>query len=175
MNETLTSLGRRMHIVEEITKNWNRMQQALTTINTEIAAVRESQQALTNLMEGISTGLDAVIEIEPPPEESVDDQAERLVRAWDWNVSGVQSQPMEKLSTILEVMVTEEEIAYAVTPPMMSVFAPPVSLPKIRPQGPPSVIAPTSTLPQSRPEGTPIAPLSTQFGVGNATLKEYME
>ena len=62
MNETLTNLGCRMHIVEEITKNWNSMQQELTTINTEIAAIRESQQALTNLMEGISTGLDAVVE-----------------------------------------------------------------------------------------------------------------
>ena len=42
MNKTLTSLVRRMHIMEEITKNWNRMQQELTTINTEIAAVWES-------------------------------------------------------------------------------------------------------------------------------------
>ena len=42
MNETLTSLGRRMHIVEEITKNWNRMQQELMMINTEVAVVRES-------------------------------------------------------------------------------------------------------------------------------------
>ena len=44
MNETLTSLARWMHIIEEITKNWNRMQQELTTINTKIAAVRESQR-----------------------------------------------------------------------------------------------------------------------------------
>ena len=49
MNETLTSLGRRMHIVEEITKNWNRMQQELMMINTEVAAVRESQKALTTV------------------------------------------------------------------------------------------------------------------------------
>ena len=41
MNETLTSLICWMHIVEEITKNWNRMQQELTTINTEITVVRE--------------------------------------------------------------------------------------------------------------------------------------
>ena len=67
MNETLTSLVHRMHIVEEITKNWNRMQQELTTINTEIAAVCEAQQALTTLMEGISTRLEAVPEIEPSP------------------------------------------------------------------------------------------------------------
>ena len=43
MNETLTSLVRCMHIMEEITKNWNRMQQELTTINTKIAVIRESQ------------------------------------------------------------------------------------------------------------------------------------
>ena len=47
-NETLTSLVRRMHIVEEITKNWNRMQQELTAINTELVVVRESQWALTH-------------------------------------------------------------------------------------------------------------------------------
>ena len=41
------------------------MQQELTSINTEIAAVREAQQALTTLMEGISTRLEAVPEIEP--------------------------------------------------------------------------------------------------------------
>ena len=43
MNKTLTSLVRHMHFVEEITKIWTRMQQELTTINTEIAAVRASQ------------------------------------------------------------------------------------------------------------------------------------
>ena len=69
MNETLTSLVRRMHIVEEITKNWNRMQQELTTINTEIGAIREAQTALHNLMQGISTRLDMVVETEPPLEE----------------------------------------------------------------------------------------------------------
>ena len=87
MNETLTSLGRWMHIVEEITKNWNRMQQELMTINTEVAAVRESQRALTTLMEGISTRLDTVGETEPPLEESVDPEAARLSRAWDFDGS----------------------------------------------------------------------------------------
>ena len=80
-------------------------------INTKIAAVHESQLALTTLMEGISTRLDTVTKTEPPPEELVDAEAERLVRAWDWNVSGVQSQPMERLSTILEVTSTKEETA----------------------------------------------------------------
>ena len=65
-----------MNIVEEITKNWNRMQQELTTINTKIVVVRESQLALTTLMEGISTRLDTIAETEPPPEESVDARAE---------------------------------------------------------------------------------------------------
>ena len=54
INETLTSLARRMNIVEEIMKNWNRMQQELMTINTKIVVVCESQWALTTLMEGIS-------------------------------------------------------------------------------------------------------------------------
>ena len=89
MNETLTSLVRRMHIMEEITKNWNRMQQELTTINTKIAAVHESQQALTTLMEGISTRLDAVPEIEPSPEEFGDSNADQLSQAWDFTGSGV--------------------------------------------------------------------------------------
>ena len=70
MNETLTSLGRRMHIVEEITKNWNRMQQELTIRSIpRLLRFGESQTALTTLMEGISTRLDMVGETEPPPEE----------------------------------------------------------------------------------------------------------
>ena len=89
MNETLTSLVRRMQIVEEITKNWNRMQQELTSINTEIAAVCEAQQALTTLMEGISTRLEAVPEIEPSPAEFGDPDADRLSQAWDFAGSGV--------------------------------------------------------------------------------------
>ena len=40
--------------------------------------VRESQLALTTLMDGISTRLDTVAEIEPPPEEFLDAGAERL-------------------------------------------------------------------------------------------------
>ena len=113
-----------MNIVEEMTKNWNHMQQELTTINTELVAVRESQLALTTLMEGISTRLDTVAETKPPPEESVDAGAERLTRAWDLNVSGLQSLPMERLSMILEVASIEEETAAAITDPMTSVFAP---------------------------------------------------
>ena len=58
-------------------KNWNRMQQELTTINTKIAAVHESPLALTTLMEGISTRLDTIPETEPPLEESFDAGAER--------------------------------------------------------------------------------------------------
>ena len=61
-NEALTILVRQMPIMEEMTKKWNWMQQELTTINTEIFAVRESQKVLTTLMEGISIRLDTVAE-----------------------------------------------------------------------------------------------------------------
>ena len=89
MNETLTSLVRRMQIMEEIMKNWNRMQQELTSINTKIAAVREAQQALTTLVEDISTRLEAVPELEPSPAEFGDSDADRLSQAWDFTGSGV--------------------------------------------------------------------------------------
>ena len=70
-----------MNIVAEITKNWNCIQQELTTINTELVAVRESQLALTTLMEGISTQLDTVVETKPTLEESVDVGGKPLPRA----------------------------------------------------------------------------------------------
>ena len=89
MNETLANLVRHMHIVEEITKNWSRIQQELTTINTEIVAVRESQRALTTLMEDISTWLDAVPKREPSLAEFGDSDADRLSQAWDFTGSGV--------------------------------------------------------------------------------------
>ena len=129
MNETLTSLGRRMHIVEEITRNWNRMQQELMMINIEVAVVREAQKALTTLMEGISTRLDTVGETEPPPEGSVDPEAARLSRAWEFDGSGTQALPMERLGTIHEVASTKEDTAPAVTAHPWSGFAPLMSLP----------------------------------------------
>ena len=82
---------------------------------------------------------------------------------------------MEMLATIPEVARTEKETTPAVPTPMMSTFAPPVSLPEIRPQGPPSVIAPSSSTTQSRPMVMPKAPISTQSGVDNAAFKEYVE
>ena len=63
----------------------------------------------------------------------------------------------------------------AVPTPMMSTFAPLVSLPKIRPQGPPSFSAPSSSAAHSRPMVMPRAPIPTQSGVGNAPFKEYVE
>ena len=54
---------------------------------------------------------------------------------------------METLATIPEVTGTREEIAPAVTAPMISIFAPPVSLLEIRSQGTPSVIAPSLSTP----------------------------
>ena len=82
---------------------------------------------------------------------------------------------MERLSTIPKVAGIEEETVYAITTPMISIFAPLVSLPEICPPGTPSLIAPSLALPQSPPVGMPIAPLCTQSGVGNTTLKEYVE
>ena len=73
MNETLTNLACRMNIVEETTKKWNRMQEELTTITTEIVVVRKPQLALTNLMEGISTRLDTMLEMDPTQDKSLDD------------------------------------------------------------------------------------------------------
>ena len=98
------------------------MQQELTTINTEIAVVRESQQALTTLMEGILTRLDVVPEIEPSPAEFGDSDVDRLAQAWDFNGFGMQKLPMERLATIPEVASIEAEIAPAATAPGMSVF-----------------------------------------------------
>ena len=146
------------------------MQQELMTINTEIAAVHEAQQALTTLMEGISTRLEAVPELEPSPEEFGDSDADRLSQAWDFTGSGVPLRPMERLATILEVAKTEVGQT-----PMMSTFAPPVSLPEIRPQGPPSFGAPSSSPALGWPMGMPKAPVSTQSGVDNAAFKEYVE
>ena len=65
------------------------MQQELTVINTEIAVVRESQWALTTLMEGISTRLEAVPEIEPSPAEFGDSDADQLSQARDFTGFGV--------------------------------------------------------------------------------------
>ena len=116
------------------------MQQELTTINTEIVAVCESQIALTTLMEGISTRLEAVPKREPSPAEFGDSDADQLSQAWDFNGSGVQSLPMERLATIPEVASTD-----TVPIPMMRTFTPPLSLSEIRPQGPPSFSAPSSS------------------------------
>ena len=76
---------------------------------------------------------------------------------------------------IPEVRGAEEETAFAITTPMQDIFAPPVSLPAIVPQGIPSVLAPSSSTAQNRPMVTPRAPISTQSEVGNATLNEYVE
>ena len=54
ITQILTNLARCMNIMGEITKIRNRMQQELTTINIEIAAVRNTQTALQNLMEGMA-------------------------------------------------------------------------------------------------------------------------
>ena len=72
---------------------------------------------------------------------------------------------------IPKVTGTEEETALAVTAPMISVFTSSVSLPEIRHQGTPSVIASSSSIAQSHPMVMPRTPISTQFGMGNATLK----
>ena len=75
-------------------------------MNTKIAIVCKAQMALHNLTEGILAWLDAVAKTKPPPEESLNDEAERLAKAWDWRVFRLPSQPMEELATILEVMDT---------------------------------------------------------------------
>ena len=97
-------------------------------------------------MEGISTRLDVVPEIKPSLEEFGDSDADRLSQTSDFNGSGVQSLPMERLATIPKVASTE-----VVPIPMMRTFAPPVSLPEIRPQGPPSFSAPSLSTAHSRP------------------------
>ena len=77
---------------------------------------------------------------------------------------------MERLATILEVANTE-----AVPTPMMSTFASLVSLPEIRPQGPPSFGAPLLSTAPSQPMVMPRAPVPTQSRGGNVAFKEYVE
>ena len=104
--------------------------------------VWKSQLALTNLMEGTSTRLDTIPEMDSMQNESLDDEARRLAKDWYSSGSGWFANLMERLATILEVMRTREETALAVRAPVISVFAPPVNLPKIRPQGASLVIDP---------------------------------
>ena len=121
-------------------------------------------------MEGISIRLEAVPEIEPSPTDFGDSDAYRLSQAWDFTGSGVPLRLMERLATIPEVASTE-----VVPPPMMSTFATPMSLPEIRPQGPPLFSAPSSSTAHSQPMVMPRAPIPPQSGVGNAAFKEYVE
>ena len=114
--------------------------------------------------------LGAVPETEPSPAEFGDSDADRLSQAWDFTGFGVPLRPMERLATIPEVARTE-----AVPTPMMSPFASPVSLPEIRPQGPPSFGTPFSSIAPSQPMVMPRAPVPTQSGVGNAPFKDYVE
>ena len=106
MNETLTNLAHWMNIVEESTKNSNRMQEELTTITTEIAAVRKSQMALTNLMEGISTRLDIMPEMDLTEDESLDDKTKKVAKDWYTSGFGWSTNPMERLAMIPKVMDT---------------------------------------------------------------------
>ena len=126
-------------------------------------------------MEGISTRLDTVGETEPPPEESVDPEAVRLSRAWDFDGSSVQALPMERLATIPEVASTEEDTAPTVTAPPLSVFRTSSESTRNLDFKVPHRFAPSLSTAQSRPMGMPRAPISTQSGVGNAAFKEYVE
>ena len=74
----------------------------------EIATVRKSHLALTNLMESILTRLDTMPETDPTQDESLDDKTKRLSK--DWYSSGFEwsTNPMERLITIPEVMDTRE-------------------------------------------------------------------
>ena len=46
-------------------------------------------------MEGILTWLETVLQTKPPLQESLNDEAIRLAKDWDWSVSRLPSQPME--------------------------------------------------------------------------------
>ena len=94
--------------------------------------------ALPNLMEGVLTRLDTMVETKPPPEELLTDKATRLAKAWDWSVSQLPPQPMERLATILEMTDAEADAT--------SRIAIPASLPQVTPFG----INPSSLVPQSR-------------------------
>ena len=50
---TLMSFTCRMKIVEEVTKNWKRMQEDLRSLNQEMAVVHKSHAVVQGLMEGI--------------------------------------------------------------------------------------------------------------------------
>ena len=102
------------------------------------------------------TRSDTVAKTKPPLEESVDARAEHLARAW--SVSGVQSQPMERLSTILEITEAGADTTVAVVI-LVSLLH----------------ITPSSALLQSRQFLTPIIPDTTQSKNGSTTFKEYME
>ena len=54
MQMNFANVNHRLDVVETITKNWDKMQQELTLMNTEVAAIRSTQTGLHSLMEGLA-------------------------------------------------------------------------------------------------------------------------
>ena len=54
LQTNVTNVNHRLDVVEAITKNSDKMQQELTLMNTEVAAIRSTQTGLHSLMEGLT-------------------------------------------------------------------------------------------------------------------------
>ena len=70
MQMNIANVNHRLDVVETITKNWDKMQQKLTLMNTEVAAIRSTQTGLHSLMEGLAKQTEELTSGGPTQEET---------------------------------------------------------------------------------------------------------
>ena len=70
LQTNVTNVTHRLDVVEAITKNWDKMQQELTLMNTEVAAIRSTQTGLHSLMEGLAKQMEDLTSGGPTQEET---------------------------------------------------------------------------------------------------------
>ena len=79
MQTTLMNVNHRLQDVEAITKNWDKMQQELILLNSEVAVIRSTQTGLHTLMEGLAKQMESSGGSGSTQEETFGE---------DWRVSG---------------------------------------------------------------------------------------
>ena len=70
MQTTFTNVNHRLDVMETIKKNWDKIQQELTLMNSEVVTIRSTQMGLHTFMKGLPQQMENFIGSGPTQEET---------------------------------------------------------------------------------------------------------
>ena len=165
LQANVTKCNHRLEVLETVTKNWNKMQQELAIVNTEVAAIRSAQTGLHSLMEKLAKQIEELTSgqtTQDEPSAVFDERSEGAPLQTIWETGPEEEESTRTMDRVLEDQPKTFTWGASAAPSSSTVLGTPVYNPPVSMQ-------------QKQVPVPTIVPQVAQRIEKDTTFKEYVE